>query len=215
MTATKSRRFFSLFFFVAGGDNDGIWSYLTQLLLLTKLCELVNKVGCVRWIWRVCKEHPCVCAVNMLCKTLSKIITMSTNIIAKYQPTNMNKVFQWVPGYMIFACLSAKKFTKNKIIDLRDSSQTFVRGGAWCKKYLSRKFFRPPPSDRKKKKHFRAPFLPWKLRVNPIENHVNSIFNGKSVVIFFRAPLTRVKNCKGPLFASGPPLQVFVNISHD
>ena len=31
------------------------------------------------------------------------------------------------------------------------------------------------------------------------------------MVIFFRPPLTRVKNFKGPLFASGPPLQVFMN----
>ena len=48
------------------------------------------------------------------------------------------------------------------------------------------KIFRGPPSDRKKIQG--PPFLPWKLRVNPIEKHVNSIFNGKSVVIFFRAP---------------------------
>ena len=78
--------------------------------------------------------------------------------------------------------------------------------GTWSilfAKYLSQKFFRGPPSDCKK--NFRAPFMPWKLRVNPIEKHVNSISNGKSVVIFFRAPLTRVKNFKGPLFASGPP----------
>ena len=47
--------------------------------------------------------------------------------------------------------------------------------------------------------------MPWKLWVNPIEKHVNSISTGKFVVIFFRAPLTRVKNFRGPLFASGPP----------
>ena len=67
------------------------------------------------------------------------------------------------------------------------------------------KNFRGPPSDRKKISG-PPPFLPWKLRVNPIEKHVNSIFNGKSVVIFFRAPLTRVKNFKGPPFCIRPPL---------
>ena len=78
-----------------------------------------------------------------------------------------------------------------------------LKGGAWCKKYLSRKFFGALLQTAKKNSG--PPFLPWKLRVNPIEKHVNSIFNGKSVVIFFRAPLTRVKNFKVP------PLQVFVN----
>ena len=42
-----------------------------------------------------------------------------------------------------------------------------------------------------------------KIRVNPIEKHVNLIFSGKFVVIFFKASLTRVKKFKGPLFASG------------
>ena len=92
---------------------------------------------------------------------------------------------------------------------IRDRSQTLVIVGAWCKKYLSRKFFGAPLQTAKTISG--PPFLPWKLRVNPIEKHVNSIFNGKSVVIFFRSPLTRVKHFKGPLFASSPPLQVFVN----
>ena len=68
------------------------------------------------------------------------------------------------------------------------------------------KIFRGLPSDgKKKKKKSGPPFLPWKLRVNPIEKHVNSIFNGKSVVIFFQGPLTRVKNFKGPPFCIRPP----------
>ena len=33
------------------------------------------------------------------------------------------------------------------------------------------------------------PLLPWKLRVSPIEKHVNSIFTEKSVVIFSSPPL--------------------------
>ena len=48
------------------------------------------------------------------------------------------------------------------------------------------KIFRGPPSDRKQISG--PPFLPWKLQVNPIEKHVNSIFNGKSVVFFFQGP---------------------------
>ena len=66
------------------------------------------------------------------------------------------------------------------------------------------KIFQGPPSDRKKNSG--PPFLPWKLRVNPIEKHVNSIFNGKSVVIFFSGPpLQGSKILRAPLFASGPP----------
>ena len=68
---------------------------------------------------------------------------------------------------------------------------------------MSPKHFRPPLQT---SKNFSAPpFLPWKLWVNPIEKHVNSIFTGKFVVIFLGAPLIRVKNSKGQLFASGPP----------
>ena len=81
--------------------------------------------------------------------------------------------------------------------------------GAWCKKKLSQNF--PPPSDLK---NFSPPpppppvFWPWKLRVNPIEKRVNSIFTGKFMVIFFKAP-HKGQKFKGPLFASGPPNRCF------
>ena len=61
------------------------------------------------------------------------------------------------------------------------------------------KIFSGPPSDHKKIQSPPPPFLPWKLWVNPREKHVNSIFNGKSVII------TRVKNFKGPPFCIRPP----------
>ena len=76
--------------------------------------------------------------------------------------------------------------------------------GGWCKKYLSRKFFAPPFQTEKKKK-IRATLFAMKLRVNAVEKHINSIFNGKSVVIFFRPPpLQGSKFLRAPLFASGP-----------
>ena len=83
----------------------------------------------------------------------------------------------------------------------RDRSQTLVRG-AWCKKYLSQKFFGPPFRPQKTSG---PPFSPWKLWVNPIEKHVNSIFNGKSVVIFSRPPLQGSKILRAP-FCISPPL---------
>ena len=48
--------------------------------------------------------------------------------------------------------------------------------------------------------------MPWKLRVNAVEKHINSIFNGKSVVIIFSGPLPYKgsKFLRVPLFASGP-----------
>ena len=53
-------------------------------------------------------------------------------------------------------------------------------------KIYLQKIFGAPLQTAKK---FQAPpFLSWKLQVNPIEKHVNSIFNGKSVVIFFQGP---------------------------
>ena len=76
------------------------------------------------------------------------------------------------------------------------------KGGLMQKIFIA-KIFRGPPSDHKKISG--APFLPWKLRVNPIKKHVNSIFNGKSVAIFFRAPFIRVKNFKGLPFCIRPP----------
>ena len=91
--------------------------------------------------------------------------------------------------------------------EVGDRSQTLVGGAD-----IYRENFSAPPLQTAKKIS-PPPFLPWKLRVNPIEKHVNSIFNWKYVVIFFRAPLTRVKNFKGSLFLHQPPppLQVFVN----
>ena len=105
--------------------------------------------------------------------------------------------------FMINMTLISPSQTLIKFLAFGDRSQTLVRGGLMQKIFIAKIFRPPPPSDRNKISG--PPFLPWKLRVNPIEKHVNSIFNGKSVVIFFRAPLTRVKNFKGPLFASGPP----------
>ena len=56
-------------------------------------------------------------------------------------------------------------------------------------KQISAKKIIAPPSNIK---NFRVPFLTWKLWVNPIENHINSIFSGKLVIIF-QGPLRRVK----------------------
>ena len=61
----------------------------------------------------------------------------------------------------------------------RDRSQTLVSGGAWCKKKYSDIFSGPL---RTLKNSGLPPFLPWKFRVNTIEEHVNSIFTGKFVV---------------------------------
>ena len=77
------------------------------------------------------------------------------------------------------------------------------KGGPDTKKNIYRKNCPGLPSDCKKISG--PPLLPWKLWVNPIEKHVNSIFTRKFVVICFRAPLTKVKYFKGPLFASDPP----------
>ena len=47
--------------------------------------------------------------------------------------------------------------------------------------------------------------MPWKLRVKAVEKHINSIFNGKSVVIFSGPPpLQGSKFLRTPLFASAP-----------
>ena len=76
------------------------------------------------------------------------------------------------------------------------------KGGLMQKNKLSRKFFGGPPSDRQK--NLGPPFLPWKSLVNPIEKHVNSIFNRKS---FFQAtPLQGSKILRGPPFCIRPPL---------
>ena len=78
-----------------------------------------------------------------------------------------------------------------------------------CKGVLMQKIFIVkifcPPLRQQKKKKIRAPFLPWKLRVKAVEKHINSIFNGKSVVIFSGTPpLQGSKFLRAPLFASAP-----------
>ena len=78
-----------------------------------------------------------------------------------------------------------------------------MRGGGPDAKKIIVNIFHPPAFK---------PQITWKLWVNPIEKHVNSIYTGKFVVIFFKAPPphTKVKNFKDPLFVSAPQ-QVFVN----
>ena len=111
--------------------------------------------------------------------------------------------FKWIYTVIsLYLIASSTSSSKVGTISLRDRSQTLVRGGQMQKIFIAKNFW-GPPSDRKKKSG-PPPFLPWKLRVNPIEKHVNSIFNGKSVVIFFRSPLQGSKIFRAPLFASGP-----------
>ena len=78
--------------------------------------------------------------------------------------------------------------------------------GVLMQKIFIVKIFRPlPPDSKKKKKKSGPPFLPWKLRVKAVEKHINSIFNGKSVVIFSGPPpLQGSKFLRAPLFASAP-----------
>ena len=59
-------------------------------------------------------------------------------------------------------------------------------------------------SDRK---NFWSPIMTWKLWVNPIESPINTIFPGKFVAIFFKAPLGRSKNLRAP-FCIRPPISV-------
>ena len=67
------------------------------------------------------------------------------------------------------------------------------------KNFVTKKFCLPLQTS----KNSGPPFLLWKLWVNPIEKHVNSIFAGK-FVNFFQA-------LKGHPFLHQPPQQVFVN----
>ena len=88
------------------------------------------------------------------------------------------------------------------------------RGPDQKKKYRENFFGAPFHAFRpqKKKKKNQPPYFAMKITGQPHRKHINSIFTGKFVVIFFRAPpLTRIKNFKGPLFTSAPPLQVFAN----
>ena len=64
-------------------------------------------------------------------------------------------------------------------------------------------FLSPPPFQTSKNSD--PLLLPWKLQVNPIEKHVNSIFTGKFVVIFFKTSLQGSKILRAPIFVLGPP----------
>ena len=82
------------------------------------------------------------------------------------------------------------------------SGKLRTRKGGLMQKKNYREIFWAPPSDRKKKSG--PPFLPWKLRVNPIEKHVNSIFDGKYVVIFSGPPFQESKMLRAPFLHQGP-----------
>ena len=97
----------------------------------------------------------------------------------KKKSTYMGLFFPLSPNFLVSAKspkrvskLSEKAYTNP---GFGDCSQTLVRGGGDAKN-IYRKNFSGPPSDCKKISG--SPFLPWKLQVNPIEKHVNSIFNG-------------------------------------
>ena len=84
---------------------------------------------------------------------------------------------------------------------IRDRSQTLVRG-AWCKKYLSRKFFGAPFKPKKK---IQGPLFAMKITGQPHRKASKLTFTGKFVVIFFRPPLQGSKILRAPLFTSDPP----------
>ena len=69
--------------------------------------------------------------------------------------------------------------------EFKDRSQTLVRGGLMQKIFIVIILWGPLQTA---KTNSGPNFFPWKLRVNPLQKHVNSIFNGKSVVIFFQGP---------------------------
>ena len=73
-----------------------------------------------------------------------------------------------------------------------DLSLTLL-GGLMQKTTTTTKFSNPLQTS----KNFRASFLSWKLQVNPIENHINSIWTEK-FVIFFKAPLRGSKILRSP-----------------
>ena len=148
--------------------------------------------------------------------TTKVIYSCSHRMVIYYTFHCKSHEFIFMPyGFLLFKCkLSLLKYTfistwfhvTNYFIRVR--SQTLVRG-AWCKKIYRENFSGPP--FRPQKKFQAPPFCHENYGSTPIEKHVNSIFTGKFVVIFFRAPLTRVKNFKSPPFCIRPPLQVFVN----
>ena len=139
--------------------------------------------------------------------------------ISKIQPTShvKNRVKSLGANMTCNISHNALVFAFRKLVSniqfnkscLRDHSQTLVRGGLMQKLFIANIFGPPPPSDCKK--FSGPPLFAMKLTGQLHRKHVNSIFNGKSVAIFFGAPLTRVKNFKGPPFCIRPPLQVFVN----
>ena len=87
-------------------------------------------------------------------------------------------IFIFVISYKMTLCITGKK-------KLRDRSQTLVRGVPDAKKIIV-KIFGVPLQTAKKK--IRALIFAIKIMGQPIEKHVNLIFPGKFVVIFFQPP---------------------------
>ena len=86
---------------------------------------------------------------------------------------------------------------------LRDRSQTLVRGRPDAKNCYRKHFSGLPPP-------FRSP----KISGQPQRKAFKTNFNWKICGIFFKAPLTRIKNFKGPLFATGPPNKCLPKVSY-
>ena len=75
------------------------------------------------------------------------------------------------------------------------------KGSGLMQKIFITKIFRGPIQTAK---NFRAPLFAMKITGQPHRKACNSIFNGKSVIIFFRGPLTRVKILRAPFLHQAP-----------
>ena len=139
---------------------------------------------------------------TLIIKSLDLLFNMVTStLIIK----SLDLLFNMVTSLcLILACFSVQRL--HCTLASKGPFTNTYKGGPDAKNIYRKNFVGAPlQTAKKKKKKSGPPFLPSKLQVNPIEKLVNSIFNGKSVVIFFRAPLQGSKILRAPLFASGPP----------
>ena len=77
------------------------------------------------------------------------------------------------------------------------------KGGLMQTKFSAKNFQGPPFGPTK---FFGAPFLTRKIGVNPIKNHIDSLFRGKISVVFFSGPPFRAPKFSGPPFLHQAPL---------
>ena len=186
----------------------------TWLCTLVLLCTAVNAMMSIRHKLKK-KIGPMFRGIFVENKTHVGGVFVKSNPLEWHIPVCLNMWIplmqlsvMWNPGLQLKPSegiiWSAFTFKLSEILHTEGLFTNTFKGGLMQKDFITKSFCPPAPPK------ISEPLFCHENYRSYIEKHVNSIFTGKFVIFFKAPPLTRVKNFKGPLFASGSPCEQFL-----